>query len=63
MLHVQAWEPQLHALEALSLDCIHSHFAKCGMNWQGVDVDIVVSLSRVSALVCLLYVSDNVFQK
>jgi hypothetical protein len=36
---------QLHALEAFPLDCIHSHFAKYGMTWQGIDVDIVMSLS------------------
>jgi hypothetical protein len=60
MLRARAWKRQLHAPEAFPLDCIHSHFAKYGMTWQGIDVDIVMSLSRVSLLKRVLDISDQV---
>ena len=47
MLHARTWGTELGPLEIYTLDAVHSHFARGGLKWDGKDVNVVLSLSRV----------------
>jgi hypothetical protein len=47
MLRAQMRGTELGPLEIHTLDTVHSHFARGGLKWDGKDVNVVLSLSRV----------------
>lgn len=47
-LRMRMWDCALEPdLKAMPIECIHSHFAKCTIPWEGKNVAVVISLSRV----------------
>ena len=47
-LGMRMWDCALEPdLEAMPIECIHSHFAKCTIPWEGKNVAVVISLSWV----------------
>jgi hypothetical protein len=47
-LRIKLWGPELdHTLEAMPIEHIHTHFAKCVIPWEGKKVAAIISLSRV----------------
>ena len=48
LLRAKLWSTQLEStVDVLNLTEIDSHFAKCAIHWEGQEVAVVVSLSRV----------------
>jgi hypothetical protein len=55
LLHTQIWYPEPGSLELHSVNAIQCHFASSTMLWEGEEVMVAVSLSRVRSHSILLH--------
>lgn len=44
MLQAKMWSTELGPIEILAPDCIHAHFVKASLMWEGMDWVVVISL-------------------